>query len=343
MRPHLITTTAALADLRPSWEALFYACPWATLFQSPNWQLTWWHHFGREGSLRALALYDGDTLVGLAPFYITHETGMPLLRLVGGIDLTDYLDILARPGYDTALWDAVLDTWLGRQCECTLDLHSLRADSPTLHLLPERARVRHLTLTNQQETVCPLVSLPASWEAYQKTLSAKARHELRRKLRKAGREALVSWYWVAHPDAVAEDLPTFFHLHTLSSPEKAMFWTPARRAFFEAMALEMSRAGWLQLAFLLIDGTPAATFMLFDDGERFLLYNSGFDPAFDALSPGWVLLGYLIEHAIALGRREFDFLRGDEAYKYQFGAHSCPLFNIQVRPSHRHPDTRRAD
>lgn len=335
MRPHLITSTAEFANLRPSWEALFHACPWATVFQAPQWQLTWWQHFGREGSLRALALYDGETLVGLAPFYITREGKTPLLRLVGGIDLTDYLDVLARPNYESHLWEAVLDTWLGEQCECTLDLHSLRADSPTVRLLPEHASAHHIALTHQQETVCPVIALPASWEAYQAALPSKARHELRRKLRKAGRDALTSWYIVAHPTAIAEDLPRFFHLHEQSSPEKAAFWTPTRRAFFEAMAVEMSRAGWLKLAFLLVNGAPAATFMFFDDGERFLLYNSGFDPAFDALSPGWVLLGYLIEHAIRLGRREFDFLRGDEAYKYEFGARSCPLFNMRLIPPHR--------
>jgi CelD/BcsL family acetyltransferase involved in cellulose biosynthesis len=50
------------------------------------------------------------------------------------------------------------------------------------------------------------------------------------------------------------------------------------------------------------------------------VYNSGIDPRFSEYSPGWVLLGYLLQWAIDQKRAEFDFMRGDEDYKYRFGA-----------------------
>jgi CelD/BcsL family acetyltransferase involved in cellulose biosynthesis len=37
-------------------------------------------------------------------------------------------------------------------------------------------------------------------------------------------------------------------------------------------------------------------------------------------SPGWVLLGHLLKWANENGRDEFDFMRGNEDYKYKFGA-----------------------
>jgi CelD/BcsL family acetyltransferase involved in cellulose biosynthesis len=37
-------------------------------------------------------------------------------------------------------------------------------------------------------------------------------------------------------------------------------------------------------------------------------------------SPGWVLLGYLLRWANENHYKEFDFMRGDEEYKYRFGA-----------------------
>jgi CelD/BcsL family acetyltransferase involved in cellulose biosynthesis len=49
------------------------------------------------------------------------------------------------------------------------------------------------------------------------------------------------------------------------------------------------------------------------------VYNSGLNPAYLSLSPGWVLLSHLIQWAIENDRKEFDFLRGDEKYKYRFG------------------------
>jgi CelD/BcsL family acetyltransferase involved in cellulose biosynthesis len=37
------------------------------------------------------------------------------------------------------------------------------------------------------------------------------------------------------------------------------------------------------------------------------------------LSPGWVLLANTIQWCCENGRYEFDFMRGDEEYKYRFG------------------------
>jgi CelD/BcsL family acetyltransferase involved in cellulose biosynthesis len=38
------------------------------------------------------------------------------------------------------------------------------------------------------------------------------------------------------------------------------------------------------------------------------------------LSPGWVLLGYVLKWVNDHHYSEFDFMRGDEEYKYRFGA-----------------------
>lgn len=44
-----------------------------------------------------------------------------------------------------------------------------------------------------------------------------------------------------------------------------------------------------------------------------------------------MLLLYLIEHAIQNGRREFDFLRGNEEYKYRMGGQDRPVIEIKAR------------
>jgi CelD/BcsL family acetyltransferase involved in cellulose biosynthesis len=61
------------------------------------------------------------------------------------------------------------------------------------------------------------------------------------------------------------------------------------------------------------------------------VYNSGLDFQFSELSLGWVLLGHLLEWAIENGRQCFDFMRGDEQYKYRFGAIDRQVMRAQVR------------
>ena len=61
-----------------------------------------------------------------------------------------------------------------------------------------------------------------------------------------------------------------------------------------------------------------ASFICLEWDDTVGLYNSGFDPARAALSPGLVLLSHVVRDAIARRRARFDFLRGEERYKLEF-------------------------
>ena len=78
--------------------------------------------------------------------------------------------------------------------------------------------------------------------------------------------------------------------------------------------------GYLQLAFLEINGQKAAGYLNFDYLNQIWVYNSGISSDFMNYSAGWVLLGYLLQWANENKRERFDFMRGDEDYKYRFGA-----------------------
>jgi CelD/BcsL family acetyltransferase involved in cellulose biosynthesis len=90
------------------------------------------------------------------------------------------------------------------------------------------------------------------------------------------------------------------------------------------------RAGYLQLAFLEVDGEKACAYLNFDYDNKIWVYNSGLDRRFMDLSVGWVLLGYLLEWANQHKRAEFDFLRGDEDYKYKFGGQKRHVMRLTV-------------
>jgi CelD/BcsL family acetyltransferase involved in cellulose biosynthesis len=55
------------------------------------------------------------------------------------------------------------------------------------------------------------------------------------------------------------------------------------------------------------------------------------DQRFQELSPGWVLLGHLLQWANENGRSVFDFMRGDEAYKLKFGGMKRFVMRVKVR------------
>jgi CelD/BcsL family acetyltransferase involved in cellulose biosynthesis len=106
---------------------------------------------------------------------------------------------------------------------------------------------------------------------------------------------------------------------------------PQMQDFFLDVAQVLHTQGWLQLAFIEMDGQKAASLFNIDYGDAILVYNSGYDPfEFRHLSPGIIVTARCIEHAITLGRSKFDFLRGDEVYKYRFGAQDTTIRRLLI-------------
>jgi CelD/BcsL family acetyltransferase involved in cellulose biosynthesis len=120
-------------------------------------------------------------------------------------------------------------------------------------------------------------------------------------------------------EAVHRGVDLFLDLHRKSGADKAHFMNEDMSIFFRSVAEALLDTGWLDLAILEVDGQPAAAYFSFNYHGRIFLYNSGYDPKFAAYSAGIALLVYRIHKAIKQGCRHFDFLRGDEDYKYDFG------------------------
>ncbi|MDH7487451.1 MAG: GNAT family N-acetyltransferase [Anaerolineae bacterium] len=320
--------------LRGEWNALLARSRFDTLFLTWEWQSTWWTYLG-SGNLWLLAWRDDlGTLVGIAPLYLeTTDSGERQLTVVGCLEVSDYLDVIVAADGEPEVYAAFLD-WLGSQDAPpwdVLDLCNLPASSQSHRLLPELARARGYAVTTFEEDVCPIIDLPDSWEAYLALLDKKQRHEVRRKLRRAEAAGQVSWYIVDHTRDLQAEMDDFIELHRLSQPEKDQFMEPQMQRFFHAAARVALDAGWLQLSFLEVNGEKAAAMLCFDYANNILVYNSGYDPQrYSALSPGIVLLAYCIRHAIELGRAQFDFLQGDEVYKYRFGARQTKIYRTLI-------------
>ncbi len=312
-----------------TWNGLLARSATDVPFLTWQWQTTWWEAFGASPlHLFAVRAEDGD-LIGLLPLYGIEGGSRTVLRLVGGVDVSDYLDLIAVREREEEVWKALLQTLLDLRWDL-LDLHGLPEASPTLGLLPGLARAWGLDCEVEQEERCPVVELPESWETYLAGLRGKDRHELRRKLRRL-EERRVRVSAVTTPAAVAAVMDTFLGLHRKSKTGKARFMDVRMEGFFRTAAVALARAGWLQLWILWVEERPAASLLCLDYGGSVALYNSGFDPETGRLSPGVGLIACSIQDAIARGRRRYDFLRGEEPYKYGFGAVPAGVFTLRLR------------
>jgi CelD/BcsL family acetyltransferase involved in cellulose biosynthesis len=341
--------------LQGEWNNLLKRTRFDTIFLTWEWQTTWWRHLGRSrGPLFILAGRDGDRLITIIPLYLQEDAGQ-VLQVVGCIEVSDYLDLIIEAGREEEVYQEFLK-WLAGSDAPAWDSVDL-CNQPNVSLshtrLAEFAEAAGHRVEVFQEDVCPIITLPqladsedgaaSAWEAYLDTLDKKERHEIRRKMRRLEREAPdAEITFIDGNDQSQADLhaavDAFIGLHRNSRSDKHAFMTPEMQAYFRAVAEVLAARGWLQLSFLNLNGQAVASYFCFDygnDGGRdILVYNSGYDPAsVPQLSPGWVLLGRVIEHAITLGRRHFDFLQGDEDYKHRFGGVDTPVFRTIIHRS----------
>src|SRR5690606_19089807 len=68
LRVEVVTDLAGLEALVEPWTALLRRSPHATAHAAPGFVLTWYRHFERPGGVHVVTVWDGDDLVGLAPF-----------------------------------------------------------------------------------------------------------------------------------------------------------------------------------------------------------------------------------------------------------------------------------
>ena len=309
------------------WNALVARAAAPSVFLTWQWQIAWARAFAAECPLRVLAVHeDGGDLVGLLPLF---EDAPGVWAPIGGADVSDYLDLIAPAGREREVWAALLD-WRRSRPE-TWALRGLRPDSATLAVLPELAAAHGLAATTAVEERCPVLPLPESWEAYLAGLTGKDRHELRRKMRKLENELPgVKARSVAEPDEWDAALDEFLQLHRISRVGKARFMDERMERFFRGVFEELVRLGWVRLWLLEWQSQPVAAFICLEFGGMVGLYNSGFDPTHAKVAPGIVLLAHVIRDAIERKIPLFDFLRGEEPYKYSFGPVPRELFALRL-------------
>jgi hypothetical protein len=291
-----------------------------SIFQTKEYLSLFAKHFVTDSSTIV------DNLFEVLPSKQAVLLGMkPVLN---GQEITDYGDI-PHPSQDTI--NTYINRLIGTYGATSVQFDYIKEGSTLFKTLSEVCPDPPII-----QEVAPFIALPTTWETYLESLERTDRKELKRKMKRLDM-INHSFKTFEHLEQDTE-FETFISLHKLSDRNKDLFMTPPMKAFFKDL-MSLSIPGWHQkLIFLFIEEKPAATLFYFESDTQILLYNSGYDPEQKYYSAGLLLTAHLIKKSIEEGKQIFDFLRGNERYKYDLGGIDKKLYRFVISPDPHPPE-----
>ena len=327
------TPLAGVSDAE--WERLLTANPSASAFSDRVVHAAWWSAHSSTAEDVSLAARDAASgeLLGY----------LPLMKRPDGVIYSgatfhiDYATVLLAPlgaGEHDTVADALATALVAEGVQ--LNLLRLRnedaAHARMISAITRAADAAKRTATFGVEEPAPFIDLVgvSTFDEHLERLDKKERHEIRRKLRRAeaaGVQIIVS-------EHLTEDLPEFIRLHRARWGESGLFTATEKGASEERFMREICISAPKGMITLLLArneefGTFAAGLFL-RDATALRYWNAGGDIAARALSPGVLLFSHGLTIAINEKLSRLDFLRGNEAYKYECGAVDAQVMQLQV-------------
>jgi hypothetical protein len=320
--------------LRENWEAVYSADPEAQFFLSWTW-LSQWLPARREPWFILAAKPHPDACAYVAFFplrlHIKHSDGMGFRNEIGmaGNSAADYTGLLCLPDAQ----DQAIPAFA--RCLTTLNwtrlhLENVRISDERLRLLwtrfPARtfrtARIEHINKEdNIDNCICPQVSLPGTWDDYLDGLSANTRQKIRRCLRLVESD---DRFRITHADAdtVERDIEILVGFWKSRWGDRKRDRLNVALNLLRTVLPRCFHNGCLFLPVLWREETPLGALASFVDPYKasLLFYVGGRDESVASPPPGLALHAHSIRYAISRGFRTYDFLRGNESYKYSLGA-----------------------
>jgi len=321
----IIESTHELDALAATWRTLFAASQTRSPFMTHAFVRHWWASFGRGQALRVMLVEDADGPCAIAPLVRARRALGPLvyqsLELIGtgalwgvGMGLADRTDLLLTRRSDECV-DAIVRAIRQARDWDVLDLRGIPETSTTALMLDEQTE-GGAGVVRERRWRSPYLPLPASFDIYLAARGKNFRRALRRKhLRLEARGPVtVDLDAAARDPAAALARATDICRRSWKGRQgtSLLLHTHIRR-FLEKLSADPESGAFV--AELRVGEQTVAYELGFRLEDKVWSYDSAYDLAFSNGSPGVLLTARIIEDACTRGLSEYDFMRGDEAYK----------------------------
>jgi CelD/BcsL family acetyltransferase involved in cellulose biosynthesis len=328
-RVALIATEGDFQSLRDEWNAVLARSAANNIFLTWEWVSTWWEMYGAGASLYVLTARDAaGTLIGIAPLQRRRRglfglRGVDVLEFIGyGGDVTpEQLDFIIEAGAEAAVAPAFVAHINADRGIGGVDLRPFAATSPNLPHVERGLRQAGGPLRAVPDSICPVLPLPATRAAFMEGRSKNYRKKMKEYQRRCVRDLAAQPRLSTTSAELDADMGSLVALHRKRWEGRTRaFRSTAYVEFHRRLAARLFEKGWVRMFALDSPTGPLAMLYCFSYAGRFSFYQAGRDPEHNKHRVGLVLMHHAIEQAIDEHADVFDFLRGEEDYKYMWAA-----------------------
>lgn len=318
-------------ELRHEWNKVLEKNRDKNIFLTWEYLSTYWKHFGKEKKLRILCIEDKNEIIAIAPlrqsrYGFSSPLGYEVIEPLGYRGLNpegaDYTGLILAEREAECL-QLFLNHLVEHDDWDFIYMYDIPRTSMIPDLLPKVSKVIP-KFELEKGVRCPYISLPNSIDIFLKGLSRKVRKELRRCMRNLEKDYhRVELKRYDELGSVEKAMKIQFKLNQKRWKSKNMpgtFKTQEVRDFYIDVAKLFADNGWLALYFLTVNDEPIAGLYCFEYNQKMYAAVSGFDPDYSRYSVGNLIFAKLIEKCIERKIEEFDFMKGDEPYKFGWTA-----------------------
>jgi len=341
MELQVIDASEQFFQLRDEWNTLLESSGSNCVFLAHEWLSTWWKHLGEGRRLSIFTVRDNGQLAGVLPLserpaQFTRMTPRVLEFLGSGVIGSDYLDVIAERGRESEVVAAFAEHLNGRRL--MLQLSQLRSGSCIASLLGDQLQRYGWPVASVKQNICPYIDLRGhTWESYLSTVGANLRKNVNRYIRNVSKHFDMRLLRAQSKADAQIALDAVIELHRKRWKEvgtSEAFQSDPVVAFHREFVDLAAERGWLRILVLYLNGAPAAALYGLLYRQVFYFYQSGFDPAYSRHSVGVATMAFSIQAAIEDGADEYDFLHGDEEYKFHWTNSTRDLGRLEIYPPH---------
>ncbi|KUJ80084.1 GNAT family N-acetyltransferase [Ruegeria profundi] len=332
MKVELIKNWQAIVNLKTQWHSVYKSDPEACYFLSHEWLFGTKESIGRGGFVIGVREADESSdFVAFLPVRLytkNDKNGFYNEVDLIGAGVSDYHGFICNPEYEEKAIVAFADM-LNRMNWRRFRLRYTPTSKRRLQIFlnafsGEVLELKSLGMHDENGInlgICPYTLLPDDWDEYlAKNVSSNTRHKIRRYLRQV--EGSESFYFThTTAETLERDIKILNRLWTERWGESKGDELPNIQHTTRRILRSAFFTDTLFFPILWQNDNPLCALGIFVDHEKktYNFHIGGRDTSFKGpLSPGLVTHAYAIRHAISQGMQQYDFLRGNEPYKYSF-------------------------